>query len=498
MLIRLVDHVLVGRFPTQNACFVASLMALAQAVHIQKATMSGASLTALTFAFLFFLIGFSLFQFVRRINQNPEIVRVLEANQAKRDHIFIWLLKIAVLQQLWFFVSNIPHQDTLTISITFLVGAVIFCFDAPMGRAPNRDNLPHNVIALWHRQRPLVILGLHLFICLTYLLWAFGTAKRTPDVYYFQRDGCRALLEGINPYTLRPPSIYPPGTPFYAPELVKDGILQFGYVYMPLTLLMALPGYLMGDVRFALLIAMSLCGWCLMQLKPTQRFEIANPDASEQASRIMVLAASLLLFFPFFIYFLFNAWTDSFVAVTFCVVVLCAFRRSPWLPVAVGLWLVSKQYVVVMLPLVMLLIPPSTSSKDKKRFFSVVLGTALVVSLPMILWNVREFVWSALLLQFKQPLRDDALSFLVASKLLGFSLPFWLPFSLAIAATIWALKVAPRNVHGFCAACTLVFFVFVAWNKQAFINYYFVIFAMLCCTLATFNQEDRVVSDNLR
>ena len=471
--------------------FVFALLFLSCAVQSQRGTLTFPAIIALIFSIFFLVCAFALYRPIQQKNDSQADERVLKV-ALYHTNTYSWLLKLAVLFHLVLFAWD--YRPMWFVAV--LIGCAVLLDKPKFGFMPQNENISP-VFSHWLRKRPWFVLTLYALVCLTYITTDTFFYKNI-DVYHFQHDGVRALLQGTNPYTLRPLSIYPPNTSFYAPELVKDGVLQFGYPYLPLTLLMAVPGVLLGDVRFALFASMGLAGWLLMRTgdsaRPCSRSENMDTPSprtsSTRCSQIAVLSGSLLLLFPHFLYFLVNAWNDVLVVMFFCLVVLCAVRKSPWLPVAVGLWLASKQYVVLLLPLIVLLLPMQSPPNEKKRFYLGAIGTALIVSLPMILWNVREFAWSALQLQFYQPLRDEALSLLVAVKLsTGVILPMWIPFIALIGATVWALRIAPRTVHGFCASCTLVFFVFIALNKQAFLNYYFVVFAMLCCTLATFCND---------
>ena len=79
------------------------------------------------------------------------------------------------------------------------------------------------------------------------------------DVLVFQQLGAEGLLHGENPYAIRYPSLYPPGTPFYGPGVVgADHRLDYGFPYFPLSLLMVVPAYALGgDSRFAHAIAVA-------------------------------------------------------------------------------------------------------------------------------------------------------------------------------------------------------------------------------------------------
>ena len=65
---------------------------------------------------------------------------------------------------------------------------------------------------------------------------AFNLHSKDPriDVFMFQANASWALTHGLNPYTFRYPSMYPPGTPYYGPGVVDaNGILTVGFPYPP-------------------------------------------------------------------------------------------------------------------------------------------------------------------------------------------------------------------------------------------------------------------------
>ncbi len=60
--------------------------------------------------------------------------------------------------------------------------------------------------------------------------------------------------------TITFPDVYDGKLAVYATGVSQNGRLQFGYPYPPLTLLLALPGHLLGDFRYAQLAALTLAG----------------------------------------------------------------------------------------------------------------------------------------------------------------------------------------------------------------------------------------------
>jgi hypothetical protein len=295
------------------------------------------------------------------------------------------------------------------------------------------------------------------------------------DVYVFQRDSSEALSRGVNPYTLTFPDVI--GPEWYGPGLSVNGRLQFGYPYMPLTLLLAWPAHaLAGDYRYALLVAMTLSA-ALVAYAPNR------------PSSVSFGAAALLLLMPRGMYVLERGWTEPFVVLIFAALVFCAARLPRATPWVLGLLLASKQYVPFGAGAMLLLfLDESNGWRAAGRAIGKSVLAAVVVTLPLVLWDVGAFWHSAVALQFRQPFRWDALSFLAwwrGGERSPLPPPMLVvPFAalaLATAAVLWRCRRTPA---GFAAGTALVFFAFFAFNKQAFANYYYLVIAAMCCAVA--------------
>lgn len=291
------------------------------------------------------------------------------------------------------------------------------------------------------------------------------------DVFVFQRDSARALLDGADPYGLAMPNIYG-SDQGYGPELLTSGQLGFGFPYPPLSLeLSTLGEWLGGDVRYADLAAMTITGGLIAYLRP---------------GPLPALAAALYLFTPRNFFVLEQSWTEPFVVLFVAAVVFCALRWPKGLPYALGLFLVAKQYCPLALPLLALLAVPACG----KRWYGRVLGragaVATVLTLPLAVRHPAAFVHSVAILQFRLPFRPDSLSY-----------PAWLagpdgtvPFNVGVAFVAAAVVIGlalwrmPRTPAGFALALSATFLIFFAFNKQSFCNYYFFIIGSLCVAIA--------------
>jgi hypothetical protein len=289
------------------------------------------------------------------------------------------------------------------------------------------------------------------------------------DVVEFHRDSIAAFLAGENPYDITFPDIYPPNSPFYGPGLVVDGRVMFGFLYPPLSLLMAIPGQvLLNDFRYSQLAATA--GAAVLM-------------AGSRRGRLGFLAGVLYMFFPRSFLVMELGWTEPFVVLLFALVLFCACRWRRALPYALGLLLASKQPMVLVLPLIPLLFERGQRLRALVKAGVV----AAVITLPFALWNFHAFWYDVVELQFHQPFRNDSLSYLAAWRwMTGGKPPALLGFLAAGAAIVVALRRCPRTPAGFAHAVALVFFAFYSFNKQAFCNYYTAVLGFLCVALAAY------------
>ena len=308
-------------------------------------------------------------------------------------------------------------------------------------------------------------------------LWMLTvTPQPRIDVLLFQREAIPELLRGLNPYAMQFRDPYPPAASamFYGPGVSVDGILKFGYPYMPLTLFAAMPGFLAGDVRYASLAALLVSGWLIAFARPT---------------RGSVIAATLLLSTPAFPLMLLKGWVETYVILVFAAVWFVRCRAPGLLPYVVGLLFASKQYMIIVVPALLLLLPTPWQLRTASRFLLKALAAGLLVTAPLVLWNLPAFLHSAALLQFRQPFRPDALSYLAWVRPSKPAQWVWVAFAGAAIAWVAILLRHRRRPVSLPLACALVFGVFFSLNKQAFHNYYFLILGCLSCAMAESSGE---------
>lgn len=329
-----------------------------------------------------------------------------------------------------------------------------------------------------------ICLGL---LLVTHLLLGIWTIRATPaphiDVFLFQQQAPSALLHGQNPYAMTFDDIYGSDKAgerkVYGEKLVKDGKLVIGFPYPPVSLFISTIGYgIAGDYRYMQALSMTLAGALLALARP---------------GRAAAAAAALLLFTPRTFFVLGRGWSEPYVVVLLAATVFCAFRYPRLLPIALGLFLASKQYLILTAPALVIL---ALAQEDKRRGVDIVwqsLLVALLVTLPLALWDWKKFWFSNVTVQLEAPFRDDALSFLVWWKGRIGPTMFGRPVAqvasvVALCSVIPAAALvlwrAPRTIAGFAAGLTLTVAPFFAFNKQAFANYYYFVIACLCAAVA--------------
>jgi hypothetical protein len=306
------------------------------------------------------------------------------------------------------------------------------------------------------------------------------------DVWVLQQLGANGLLDGHDPYRLLYPNIYGPGTPYLDPSLLTpDGRFITAYPYMPLVLLLDVPGFILGDVRWTMLAAMAGSALLIGRLG--------------KGARAAELAGALLLFQPQTWMVGEMAWTDPLALAGVLLVALATTRLSPGLEegtlpwrawvlpgVAAGLAVSTKQYVPLLAAPFLLLVPRGA----RLRAAALATGIAIAIVLPFLVLDPSGLLRGVVEFQLRQPFREDALSVpALVYRLGGPKLPPWPAFLIAgatLAATLSRGITPGRLMLGVAAT----WIAFVSFNKQAFANYYWLGVGLLCAAVALFAAPD--------
>ncbi len=292
------------------------------------------------------------------------------------------------------------------------------------------------------------------------LLWLRATLS-VNDVELVLREGSRELLAGHNPYAMTFPNVYSAefAEQLYGPGFLVDNRIPYGFPYPPVLLLAAVPGYLLGDVRYgplAALLAVAL---------------IAHGVGRRRTGRAAAVALTTA---PGAVNILYAGWTEPFVVLLVAVVGLALFSRR-WMTaaVAIGVLLVSKQYFVVTVPCLWLLRAHATP-----RRVAALVGTAAVLTMPWLLADPGAFLRSLVGYQVGAHLRTDSLSILVAlvegtgADSIALRLVA-LPIGLLVA--VIAARRLPAGPTGFLVAVAASLLATMLFSKQSFANYYLLV-----------------------
>ena len=295
-------------------------------------------------------------------------------------------------------------------------------------------------------------------LLLAHLLLAFlfvrpGTLPAI-DVYSSQADACRSLLRGADPFGATQADVYNAreSSLYYAPELVAGGKILEGFQYPPLTLIWALPGYLLGDVRISYIFAVIVSAWILFALSPDRRG---------------LGIASVFLLSPLTLVVESCSFTEPLVYMTLCATTYAAVKKRWWLPIALGLFLASKQYNLLAVPFIAYFVRPF-EWKGYWKLAGLSLATAAATILPFALWNPGALWHDMVLFHLRQPYRFDSLSFAALSPWIMKVGP-----ALVLAFVVWSLRARNRVAAMFPAAYAVALLLFFSTSKQAFANYYF-------------------------
>jgi GNAT superfamily N-acetyltransferase len=152
-----------------------------------------------------------------------------------------------------------------------------------------------------------------------------------------------------------------------------------------------------------------------------------------------------------------------------CVTVYAAVKRPRWLALALGLFLASKQFDLLALPLVGILLRPF-AWKAYWRLLGWSVAIAVATLLPFAFPHPGALWHDLALFHIAQPFRPDALSF-------GVVYPPYrkIGLLLLLAFLAWNARRGAGRPALFSAAFGIALLLFFSAGKQAWMNYYFLI-----------------------
>jgi hypothetical protein len=332
-----------------------------------------------------------------------------------------------------------------------------------------------------HRRISVVLFFSSYTVAMGWLLLSQGFLLGYVDVALFQEMASTALRDGINPYSITFPDLYgAKSVLFYGPGVSVDGVLQFGFPYLPLGLLVTAPfEWFLSDFRVAHLLAVVGAGVMMTMLGDGWR---------SRAS-----AAAFLLIAPVPV-IIAVGWTEPLMVLGLMAVLLSSRRRSFATPYLLGIVLATKQTAVLLFAPSFLLYERPWSLRVIGRDLAKTLATLAVLTLPFVLWNPSDFYRSVVALQFIQPFRPDSLAYpaLFANYFGSYDsrLMVALPLVGVGLVALVTLKRTPTGPQGFALASALTLLVAFAFSKQAFANYYLLPLALLVGAAALADSSD--------
>ncbi len=320
------------------------------------------------------------------------------------------------------------------------------------------------------------------------------------DLWHFRQHACALLLRGENPYAADYPNIYTEerhifgGFQPYAAQEMKNGRV-LSYPYPPLTLVLDLPGYVAGDVRWSLLGAMSLAALLMRALVRRMTPAAINlapqpppsPSPIRRGGQVFPeLVIVLLLLSPAGFSIIERGWIDPYLvlAAAGCGWALAA-NRSGWVQVATAGVLAAKQYGVFWLPALW------ATGRCRLRDLAFAMGLAFLTLVPFLLWDAQSMWQGLVAFHWQRPPQKQALALPAAiAAQTGYVLPGMLAPLAALAVGGAVAVLAARRLTTLFAGSATVFLVFFFLNKWAFLNYYWFVMALLSlAVVAACNQD---------
>lgn len=320
-------------------------------------------------------------------------------------------------------------------------------FDAAQGLAV----LAVALIALgFVRDRPALAWARRGLLLAAFLVGAWWVLDVSPDpridVWSLSQSGADRLLSFQNPYGQTIPDIYNPGQ------------VQQSYPYPPIIALLQAPFYLVfSDVRVAQLVALPLMAFAALKTAERLGFPPALSDA----------LAALLLLQPRVFFLLRQSWVEPLTAALLaCGLWAYTAGRLRWATALFGLALFSKQYFVILFPLLFFL--PALGRRRAWTAGAIAGGIAL----PFFLWNPERFWYGLVTYHYEviPEVNPNTLAYYLFTK--GITFPTYLGYltwawaGLGIAYWRRHVEAAPWLALAASIAC------FFAFGARAYANYY--------------------------
>jgi hypothetical protein len=299
-----------------------------------------------------------------------------------------------------------------------------------------------------------------------------GSPDPVIDVYAWLDQAPAKLLHGDNPYSADYVSPY--GTErarqfdtFFEPDPRPAA-------YPPLPILVALPFKATGlDVPYANVVCDLLAALVLLLL-----------GWSNGNRWLGAVTAGIYLFLPRVPYLIEQAWYEPMLAALLGWGLFLVERRWRIGYLLLGLGLTGKQFgLPLLLPLIRCL---------RRRWVGLLLGIALALLLfvPFLVWDVKEFLYIVLLKHLGRPPMADSITvhsgFL---NLLGVDLPRPLLLALAGLLVGWVTWKTPAKVTAGSLWMATALLTFCLFHTQGYFNYFYLCQYLILAALPSLAAE---------
>jgi hypothetical protein len=294
-------------------------------------------------------------------------------------------------------------------------------------------------------------------------------------------EAVKMILGGKNPYV---ENYYQ--TPLRAMGPKSPALRH--YVYLPMTFLLPVPFYLVGN---------TVLGWFDLRLVYMLSyillvFSLTKLTANRVWQRCLIIVFALN---PDVVYY-FVYGTNDILATT-CLVIsilLLVKRRYLWSAILFGVALLTKQFIVLILPFYLLYLYGQSASliRDKDgrlspviKAGSVIIAMVIVFALPFVLWNFNAFIDDII----KYPYGTSATSWNIAGwglskAVLGIgliksqndyypALPFYIFILMPLAAAMAWKQFKDNDMRTMLLAGAITIFVFVIFSRFTHNNYFY-------------------------
>lgn len=379
----------------------------------------------------------------------------VRANPSARSRSYVWVIAVTALAA-----ENLAFRKQFPSYLdggrVIPLGTLVIALSASVMVAMLRVNPTIRKAAI-----AIAFLMLGLLIALP---WRWG--YQGIDVFAAITNATSALLHGHSPYSSSFP-LYAWTWPGVGAGHIHTKSVPFQYG--PLVSIFAIPGYLLGDVRFSSLLATAvlvIAVWMAARNSDSPSVRLGAP-----------LAVAVM---PFTLGMILQTWVDVYMMAGFAGWLVLRRRHPRLAVVCLASCLLVKPTVGIAV------LPPFVWLRSARREGLVAAGLATALLVPFAFATGPERLWQDVIgLQTSMPPRVDGLT--VLSDLyrhFGIVMPTMLRTVLTGLSAVALLRRRPTDMSDLLArgaALSLIAFLFAKW---AFFNYYYVPALLLSLALS--------------